>query len=144
MSFVKIWIHGVWGTKNREPVLHENVHEKVCKHIVQNAFQKKIYIDCIDGADDHLHSLMTLNADMNISKQMQLIKGESSNWINKNNLIKVHFEWADEYFAVSVSEDKVDIVRAYILGQKEHHKKITFLDEYNNFLKHFGSKNDQG
>ena len=87
---------------------------------------------------------MTLNADMSISKQMQLIKGESSFWINKNKLINEHFEWADEYFAVSVSEDKLSIVRAYILGQKEHHKKITFQDEYNNFLKYFEFKNDQG
>jgi putative transposase len=144
MSFVKIWIHAVWGTKDRQPVLQDDIHEKVCRHIVQNATGKKFYIDCINGHFDHLHSLMTLNADMSISKQMQLIKEESSFWINKNKLIRGHFEWADEYFAVSVSEDKLDGVRAYIRGQKEHHRKITFIDEYNNFLKHFDFKKDQG
>jgi putative transposase len=144
MSFVKIWVHAVWGTKNREPLLQEDIHEKVCRHIVENAIEKKFYIDCIDGYFDHLHTLMTLNADLSISKQMQLIKGESSFWINKNKLIKGHFEWADEYFAASVSEDRLDKVREYIHGQKEHHKKITFLDEYNNFLKHFDLKKDQG
>jgi putative transposase len=124
--------------------LQEDIRENVCRHIVQNAIEKKFYIDCIDGHFDHLHSLMTLNADMSISKQMQLIKGESSFWINKNKLVKGHFEWADEYFASSVSEDKLNKVREYIPGQKEHHRKITFTDEYNNFLKYFDFNNDQG
>jgi len=87
---------------------------------------------------------MTLNADLSVSKQMQLIKGENSFWIDKNKLLQKHFEWGDEYFAVSVSEDKLDKVRACIVGQEEHHQKITFLQEYNNFLNHFGFFKSQG
>lgn len=144
MSFVRIWIHAVWGTKSRGPILDEQAHELVCEHILKNATEKGYHIDSIDGAADHLHSLMALNADLSISKQMQLIKGESSHWINKNKLIKGHFEWGDEYFAVSVSEKDVDKVRAYIRGQKEHHKKKTFSDEYNDFLKHYKFNRNQG
>jgi len=142
MAFVKIWIHAVWGTKNREPVLENEILESVCNHIKENGKLKGIFIECINGYSDHLHCLMLLNADTSISKQMQLIKGESSFWINKNKIIKGHFEWADEYFASSVSEDKLDIVKAYIKNQQEHHKKITFKDEYEKFLKHFDF--DQG
>jgi len=142
MAFVKIWIHAVWGTKNREPVLENGILESVCSHIKTNGKLKGIFIECVNGSSDHLHCLMLLNADTSISKQMQLIKGESSFWINKNKIIKGHFEWADEYFASSVSEDKLDIVRVYIVNQQEHHKKITFKDEYEKFLKHFGF--DQG
>ncbi len=138
MAFVKIWIHAVWGTKNREPVLEKGILESVCDHIKDNGKLKGIFIECVNGYSDHLHCLMLLNADTSISKQMQLIKGESSFWINKNKIIKGHFEWADEYFASSVSEDKLDIARAYILNQQEHHKKVTFKDEYEKFLKHFG------
>jgi REP element-mobilizing transposase RayT len=142
MSFVKIWIHAVWGTKNREPVLEKGILESVCDHIKENGKLKGIFIDCVNGYSDHLHCLMLLNADTSISRQMQLIKGESSFWVNKNRIIKGHFEWADEYFASSVSEDKLDIARAYILNQQEHHKKVTFKEEYQKFLKHFGF--DQG
>jgi REP element-mobilizing transposase RayT len=138
MAFVKIWIHAVWGTKNREPVLEKAILESVCDHIKENAKLKSIFIECINGYSDHLHCLMLLNADTSISKQMQLIKGESSFWINKNKIIKGRFEWADEYFASSVSEDKLDIARAYIMNQQEHHRKVTFKDEYEKFLKHFG------
>jgi putative transposase len=141
MSFVSIWVHAVWGTKNREPVLKEDIREEICQHIIQNSIEKNFYIDSLDGHFDHLHSLMTLNAGMSISKQMQLIKGESSFWVNDNKLIRGHFEWADEYFAVSVSNDKLDKVREYIRNQKEHHKKTTFLDEYNAFLKSFRNNN---
>jgi len=142
MAFVKIWIHAVWGTKNRDPVLEKGILESVCNHIKENGKIKGVFIECINGYTDHLHCLMLLNADTSISKQMQLIKGESSFWINKNKIIKGHFEWTDEYFASSVSEDKLDIVRAYIINQQEHHKKVTFKDEYEKFLKHFGF--DQG
>jgi REP element-mobilizing transposase RayT len=142
MAFVKIWIHAVWGTKNREPFLEKGILESVCNHIKENGKLKGIFIECINGYSDHLHCLMLLNADSSISKQMQLIKGESSFWINKNKIIKGHFEWADEYFASSVSEDKLDVVKAYIINQQEHHKKVTFKVEYEKFLKHFGF--DQG
>ena len=138
MAFVKIWIHAVWGTKNREPVLEKGILKSVCDHIKENGKLKGIFIECVNGYSDHLHCLMLLNAGMSISKQMQLIKGESSFWINKNRIVKGHFEWADEYFASSVSEDKLDIVKAYILNQQEHHKKVTFKNDYEKFLKHFG------
>ena len=126
MSFVQIWIHAVWGTKNREPVLSKTIHDRVCQHIRENADLKSIHIDSINGHYDHLHCLMRLNNELSISKQMQLIKGESSYWINRSKIVKGKFDWADEYFAASVSEDKLSYVRGYILNQQEHHKKITF------------------
>ena len=138
MSFVKIHVHAVWGTKNRKPVLSSTIHDLICDHIKENATEKHISIDTINGHSDHLHCLMLLNAQMSISKQMQLIKGESSFWVNRTNLIRSKFDWADEYFAASVSEDKLDTVREYILNQQEHHRKITFRQEYEGFLKHFG------
>lgn len=69
---------------------------------------------------------------------MQLIKGESSFWINKNKLTKEKFEWQDEYFAVSVSESIIDKVRDYIKYQETHHKKKTFQEEYDEIISKFG------
>ncbi len=76
---------------------------------------------------------------MSISKTLQLIKGEASFWANKNNLTKTKLEWADEYFAVSVSESSIDKVRDYIKNQEEHHKTLTFQEEYDKFIKQFKS-----
>ena len=65
---------------------------------------------------------------------MQLIKGESSFWINKNKITSTKFEWQDDYFAVSVSESGVDAMREYIKNQEEHHTKKTFQQEYDEFI----------
>lgn len=126
-------IHAVWSTKNRYPFLVNDTRQKVIDHIKENAITKQICIDTINGSDDHIHCLFGLNADISISKVMQLIKGESAFWINKQKLTKTKFEWADEYFAVSVSESIIDKVRTYINNQEDHHKKITFTQEYETF-----------
>ena len=68
---------------------------------------------------------------------MQLIKGESSFWINKNRLVKTRFEWQDEYFAVSVSELLITGVRKYIANQEEHHRRKSFDDEFEGFMQRF-------
>jgi REP element-mobilizing transposase RayT len=137
MSFVKIMVHSVWGTKCRQPYLRKEIRSSIIEHIKANAKLKGIYIDRINGYTDHLHCLMGLNADMSISKAMNLIKGESAFWINKQRLIVPKFEWADEYFAASVSESMLSQVRMYIDRQEAHHKKVSFQQEYDNFISKF-------
>lgn len=126
MAFVKVMIHAVWGTKSRNPFLTKEIKLQVISHIKENAQKKQIFIDRLNGHTDHLHCLFGLNADTSIAKTLQLIKGESAYWINKQKLTKSKFEWADEYYAVSISESALDKVRAYIDGQEEHHKKQHF------------------
>jgi len=138
MPFVKVMIHAVWGTKNHEPFLTKEIRAQVIQHIRENAKTKGIYIDTLNGYIEHLHSLFALNAEMNLSKAVQLIKGESAYWINKEKLTKTKFEWADEYFAVSVSESMINKVRDYIKNQEEHHRKKNFAEEYDEFMKKYG------
>lgn len=141
MPFVKVYIHCVWSTKNRFSYLDSiELRQKVWQHIRENAVQKGIFIDFINGYADHCHCLISLGVDQNIQKIMQLIKGESSFWINKNGLTKAKFEWQDDYFAVSVSESIIDKVRDYIKNQEEHHKKKTFQEEYDEFIDKYGFK----
>ena len=141
MPFVKVYLHCVWSTKNRIPYLDSiELRQKVWNHIRENAIQKGIYIDFINGYSDHCHCLISLGVDKNIQKVIQLIKGESSFWINKNELTKEKFQWQEEYFAVSVSESILDKVREYIKNQEEHHKKKSFQEEYDEFILKYGFK----
>jgi putative transposase len=78
--------------------------------------------------------LISLGADQTLQKVMQLIKGESSFWVNKQQLIEEKFEWQDEYFAVSVSESVIDKVRNYIKNQENHHRKKSYREEYDEFI----------
>ncbi|MBZ0182450.1 MAG: IS200/IS605 family transposase [Melioribacteraceae bacterium] len=140
MSWIRIWVHLVFSTKNREPLLLQSIRESIIDHIKENAKSKNIWIDEINGWNDHIHILISLGKDHSISKIVQLIKGESSNWINKNKLTKTHFAWQDDYWAVSLSESHLADLRNYILNQEVHHKKITFNEEVENFMKKYGWK----
>lgn len=134
-------VHAVWGTKNHDRILTKDIRKRLFQHIYDNAKEKQLYINCINGEMDHIHCLLALNADMTIAKVIQLIKGEASHWANKNSIIKPKLEWADEYFAVSVSESMIDKVRDYIKNQEVHHKKMTLRDEYEKFICKYGFKN---
>lgn len=140
MPHVKIWLHLVWTTKNRHPFLQEHIRPTVFQHIADNAKSKNIYLDVINGHQDHVHCLISLGTDQTVSKIVQLLKGESSYWINKQQLTTTRFEWQEEYFAVSVSEFVVEKVRNYILNQEIHHKKKTFEEEYQEFITKYNFK----
>ena len=137
MSYVNVMIHAVWGTKNRESILLGESRILLLEHIRENASTKGIFIDTINAQPDHVHCLFGLNADMSLSKAINLIKGESSFWTNKQKLIKPMLYWADDYFAASVSKSQVPKVRKYIINQQEHHKKLTFNEEYEEFIKNY-------
>ena len=127
MPFVKIYIHFVWSTKNRIQTLDTpELRKNVWQHIRENAVNKDIFVDFVNGHSEHCHCLVSLGVDQTTSKVMQLIKGESAFWFNKQKLTKQKLEWQDEYFAVSVSESQIDVVRNYIKNQEEHHKHKTF------------------
>ncbi len=138
MPWVKVWLHFVWSTKDRYPYLTDEIRTQIFEHIKQNAREKGIHIDFINGYLDHVHCLISLGTNQTLEKLMQLIKGESSFWINKNNLTKTKFGWQDEYFVVSVNEDTLPSVRKYIAKQEEHHENVSFDDEFESFLKRAG------
>lgn len=145
MPFVKVYIHFVWSTKDRESFLDTlDVRQKVWAHIRENAKKKGIFIDFVNGHVDHCHCLISLGTDQTIEKVMQLVKGESSFWINQQKLTKKKFEWQDEYFAVSVSESMLDRVREYIKNQEAHHTKKTFQEEYDTFLSKYNFQKFSG
>lgn len=135
MPFIKVWLHFVWSTKDRYPYLNDEIRSRIFEHIRANAVKKGIFIDFINGYIDHVHCLISLGTEQTLKDIMQLIKGESSFWINKNKLTKTKFAWQDEYFVVPVSEDTLPSVRRYIAKQDEHHKTISFDDEFDSFLR---------
>ena len=137
MSYLKIWIHLVWTTKNRQPLLTNKIRKSVFKHIRENANKKGIYIDFINGYKEHVHCLISLGSEQNIDKVLMLLKGESSHWINKQKLCRQKFEWQNGYYAVSVSESVLNRVRAYIKNQEVHHKKRSFNDEHQDFIERY-------
>lgn len=139
MSWVRIWVHLVFSTKNRYPYLQTKEQRfKLFRHIKENAVKKGIFLDCVNGYKDHAHCLISLGKEQTISKVAQLIKGESSYWINKSGIVKEHFIWQDDYWAVSVGERYLKIVRNYIHQQERHHSMHTFKKEIDELMEKYG------
>jgi REP-associated tyrosine transposase len=91
MSWVRIWVHMIFSTKNKTPFLDQKTRKQLFHHIKQNAELKGIWLDSVNGYVDHAHCLIFLSKDQTISKVAQLIKGESSFWLNKNNMTEGKF-----------------------------------------------------
>jgi REP element-mobilizing transposase RayT len=138
-SFIKIWVHLIWSVKNRKNTISKALKYQLYEHIKMNAKNKNIYIDHINGTENHVHILVSLKGEQSASKVAFLLKGESSHWINKNKLTKSKFEWQNEFIALSVSESTLPKVREYIRKQEIHHRRKSFQEEYDLFIKSYGS-----
>lgn len=140
MSFVRIWVHVVFTTRNREPYFTSEIRKLLFEHIRENCRQKDIYLDVIGGWSEHVHILISLGREQSISKVMMLIKGESAHWLNRQNVFRGKFFWQDDFYAISVSESQVAEVRAYINKQEQHHIAVPFDRELVTLDKIAGSK----
>ncbi len=130
-------IQCVMAVKFRQSQIDLDWKERLHKYItgiVQNNGHKVIAINCMP---DHLHLFIGLRPDQSLSDLMRIVKGESSEWINKQKFTKSIFRWQEGYSAFSYSRSHIKTVAEYIANQEEHHHKKTFLEEYQQFLDHF-------
>ncbi len=134
-SLTRIWIHTVFSTKDRQPLLKDTMRANLYSHIQAELEEQGCGVRIINGTNDHIHILFLLSKEHSIAQIMKSIKGESSHWINQGNLIPVKFAWQVGYGGFSVSESIVAKVEKYIRNQKEHHKTMTFAEEYEKLLK---------
>ena len=138
MSYTRIFIHYVWATKNRKPILVMPHRQTLFDHIKQNALLKDIYLDRINGYKDHIHCLVWLKPEQTIDHVAQLLKGESAYWYNNLSGIGGNkLQWQKNYFAVSVSLSMMGRVRTYIDNQEQHHTQKTFAEEYDVLMKQY-------
>jgi REP element-mobilizing transposase RayT len=138
MSNIRGWFHFVWSTKKRKPLMTKEIRQDIFDHIRENAKTKDIYIDFINGHKDHVHILVSINSMQTLSEIAQMIKGESSFWINKNNLTREKFQWQKRYWAVSIGLSEINGIRDYIKGQEEHHRYKSFKEEVDEFIEKYG------
>ncbi len=139
MPFVAVWIHAVWATHQRQPLLTLPVRPQLFQHLREQAKRHNIRLTDIGGWIDHVHILFALAPDQNLAKVMQLLKGESSHWLNQQELTSIKaFRWQAEYWAGSVSPSGLARVRAYIAGQEEHHRTYSFAEECERLFKGLG------
>lgn len=142
-SFNKLWIHAIWSTKDRLPFIEPSIEKRVYEFLNSQFRESGCPVRIINGMPDHIHCLFLLNPQKAITEIIKQVKGSSSHWINGEQLIRDKFSWQTGYAAYSVSESVLDKVYQYIVNQKQHHQKTTFLKEYEEFIKVHGLTDDK-
>lgn len=137
-SLSKIWIHAIWSTKYRFPLIQPTVEAKIHQFISEQLRELGCPVRIINGMPDHIHCLFLLSPQKSIAEVIKHTKGSSSHYVNQNNLITDKFAWQTGYAAYSVSESVVERVYRYIKNQKNHHQKKSFQQEYDAFIKLYG------
>ncbi|QDV22091.1 IS200/IS605 family transposase [Aureliella helgolandensis] len=129
-----ILLHVVFSTKFRKPCLGDAWRDDLFAYIGGIVKEHKSTLLKAGGIEDHVHLLLRIHPEFAISKTVQLLKANSSKWINEQRKLTGKFEWQRGYGAFSVSQSMVDAVKKYLANQREHHQKHTFETEYLGFL----------
>ena len=129
MSFTSLNYHIVFSTKGRKPLLSNTHIEPLCRYIGGILRNNKGCLLASNGMPDHLHLAASLHPQTNLSDCLRDIKAGSSHWLRKEDAAMDKFGWQDGYSAFSVSYSGLEKVIAYIQGQQEHHKKLSFEEE---------------
>ncbi len=139
----QIYIQYLFTVKENSNKLQKPWRDDVFKFIsgiIKGKGQKSIIVN---GVHDHVHVFVGLTPDMAISDLIRDIKNNSTNFINKNHFVKGTFAWQEGYGAFSYPHSAKKNVYNYIHNQEEHHKKISFKDEYLAFLRKFEIQYDE-
>ena len=143
-SLSKMWSHLIFSTKDRYPFLSEQRTREELHAYVSGILRKH---DCptlqVGGVTDHIHALFVLSKNCSIAQIVYEVKRSSSKWIKTKGQIYKKFHWQNGYGAFSVSQSHVEQVRRYILGQEHHHHKVTFQDEFREFLCRYDVEYDE-
>ena len=136
-SLSSILIHLVFSTKNREPFITPEIEPELHPYMAKIFRALKSPSLAIDGTTDHIHILFSLGRVITVADLVEEVKTESSKWIKTKGREFKNFHWQAGYGAFSIGQSNVETLKAYIRGQKKHHSRVTFQDEYRKFLKRY-------
>ena len=135
MSYISSYFHCVFSTKERRRLITPTLRDRLWPFLGGIARKNKMKAIEIGGMEDHVHILLSLPSTLSIAKALQLIKGGSSKWVHETFPDHRMFGWQVKYGAFSVSVSQLDTIIQYIKDQKEHHRQMTFQEEFIALLK---------
>ena len=142
-TYTQIHFQVVFAVQNRQSLINKNWEDELYKYItgiIQNYDHKVLQIN---GMPNHIHVLFGMRPTQSLSDLMKKIKGDSSKWINQKGFVRGKFSWQAGYGGFTYSKSQLPNVIQYIKNQKEHHKRISFSEEYLNLLKEFEVEYDE-
>lgn len=142
-SFSKFYSHIVFHTKNDVEYIREDIEDELYAYLGGILRNIKSIPFQIGGTSDHIHILCTLPRTMNLANLAEEIKKSSSRWIKTKGSWYKDFYWQEGYGGFSVGWSQVESVKNYIRNQKQHHEKVSFMEEYKRLLDENGIEYDE-
>ena len=133
-SLSNILLHIVFSTKHRQPFIDEAIERELFKYLATACNTLGCPTHGIGAADDHIHIACSLGRTIAVSKLIQEIKQDSSQWMKSQGLRYAEFAWQNGYGAFSIGQSQLDDLRRYIANQREHHARESFQDEFRQLL----------
>lgn len=137
IEYNNIYTHFILTTLHRLPLISEKHRERIEKYITGIVNNNESHLYSIYANPEHVHFLVSRSPKLSEQSLATIIADSSKQFINQNKLCSGHFEWQESASAFFVSKSDVDKVCKYILNQPEHHRKVTFAEEYDTFLKFY-------
>lgn len=134
-TYTSLYIHYIFSTQNRLPLIVPEIQDRLWPYMAGIAKNNNMKALAVGGMPDHIHILLSLSATISISKTIQIIKGNSSKWINGNFDTSDHFSWQKGYGAFTVNISILQDTIRYIQNQAVHHRRKSFKNEFLDFLK---------
>ncbi len=143
-SLSKLYVHIIYHIKNNSQVIiRKQEKEKLYAYMGSIIKDNESIPIKINGVEDHVHILCVMSKNIALAKLVEEIKRHSSRWIKTIDPYYTQFAWQGGYGGFSVSPSLHDKTKRYIENQEEHHKKISFKEEYLLFLKEYGIEYDE-
>lgn len=136
-TYTQLYFHIVFAVKGRANLISSKWEEELYKYITGIISNKNQKLIAINGMPDHIHILIGMKPDGNLSDLVRDIKVNSSKFINEKRFVQGKFEWQQGFGAFTLGHSQLDVIVNYIKMQKEHHKTKTFMEEYIEFLKRY-------
>ena len=135
-SLAKILVHTVFSTKERRPFLRDAALRDELHRYLGGILTN---LDCqpiiVGGVEDHVHLLCALSKTHSVADMVKEVKRGSSVWLKTKGPELSDFAWQSGYGMFSIGFSQIEAVRNYIAGQEQHHRKISFQDEYRELLR---------
>jgi REP element-mobilizing transposase RayT len=142
-SLANVLVHIVFSTKNHSPFLSPAIRNELFPYIATVCTGCKSHAHKIGGVEDHIHVVCSLSRTITIAALIEEIKTNSSKWIKTKGREFQRFGWQNGYGAFSIGQSQLDSVKRYIESQPEHHKKMTFQEEFREFLRRYQIEHDE-
>lgn len=142
-SLANILVHIIFSTKARQPLIQPDITQDLYQYMANIARSYNSQVHEIGGIEDHAHLLVSLPRTVTLCKLIEEIKKGSSKWIKTKDISYRNFSWQNGYGAFSIGQSNFEALKNYIQNQQEHHRKISFQDEYRSFLKKYSITFDE-